>query len=1355
MSQDKKDTVNKNERSILAAQENSLSVPNSVLGLNPTNNIVASATNVQPYSMISKIIMINRIVDNKGPVTGSFLNGTTTDDDTPELQGVVTTALNPDEMIVIFRDGVPVGVATLNLTSWSFTDAGLESGKTYVYTAQIQDINGNTSNMSSSFSIVTQFSGGSGVNQLITLDSIVDDVDPVKGIIAVNGKTNDTTPTLNGKLSEALLAGESIVIYRNGVEVGTAVVTGTNWTYTSAPLATDGSYIYKAAVRNATGVDTQVSNEYKIILDTAPVVIQSVEITSIIDDANPVTGAVLNGGFTNDKTPLLKGRINPAVLPGDTVLIYRDGVYKGTAQLSGSDWQFTDTLVTDGTYNYTAVIKNQAGVEGPASSKYTITLDTVVPSVLVLDSVMDAVGPVTGPILPGGITDDKRPVLNGHGAEPGSTIVLKDKNGNVLNEVTADATGAWSVRPDPFKALVDGLHTLQIVQVDKAGNESAPIKFVLTVDTVVIPDPTGTVTVDSFSGADTTPTIKGSYSVDLLTGEFIQVKVNGVTYKQGDGHLSVNTTTHTWVLTIPDQNALNVDGQTDVIYDVVAQKVNSLGKVVNDQSSNELTVYRDVTINTGFTPNNMTKQPLFTGTAKLNVGSGEQLVVKIVDSTGHVVRTFSSVKGAYAVDGLQLDTVNNTWSINNSNWGSNQLVAGNYTVQSLVIPADHSTGGQSSTVEHITVALPTEIVVPNKSDNSDINAKLVALSDGGFVLVWAQNQNEKIHSMYSKYDVVMQRYDQMGNRVGTLKNLTNTNIKPHIYARESEGYADRGDMWNNSGSLNVMLNLDGTLAVNYNSYKGHWVFKDNYDLNGNRISQTIVKNGEINPKEIETYNFGFNEVQTSNGKVTIFTSGTVHEYDIMASNSSGKIQRLTDENDGANGYLHNHLSYTPLGGRSHSLHHACNSESVSAISLGGNKYLVQYAEFNKANYIKNLTKETLEVYEYNGSTSTLKTSMTANNFDNGWQLGAKSISLKEGGFVSLWLSNHSGASSISDKGRMDDFDVYARRFNYDANTNSLYAVDASEKRVNTTTNGVNGMGYDTLTTGGFSGAALEHGGYVVVWVKMISQSAGEVYSQVFDAAGNQVGGETLVSTHAVDGYGSVNLLPSVAGLKDGGYVISWANVATNDYAVNSFASDIKMAMFNADGSMRGGTTAMIGRGYQMNPYSLMSEDDSTTSAEYLTGSGVLTATKNGVTTLDGRQGATDLIGGSANDYFIIKDTNFHSILGGEGIDSLIWDSAANLRLADLISKIQGIEVVHLGDQYDNRVEVSLNDVLNLSTTTNTLMIQGGRGDQVVLEQDQWVVTSTQNYQGETYQVYAHNDNLTASLWIQNHLGVIG
>lgn len=1327
-----------NEKSVFLVNEDSLSMSHPVVDVNPSNSAI------EPFSMISKIIMINRVVDNKGPVTGSFLNGATTDDDTPELQGVVTVALAPNEMIVIFRDGVPIGIATANLTSWSFTDAGLESGKTYVYTAQIQDINGNTSNLSSSFSIVTEFSGATGGTQSITIDSIVDDVDPVRGVIAVNGKTNDTTPTLNGKLGTTLQAGESVVIYQNGVELGQAVVSNTTWTYTGAPLTTDGNYTYKAVIRSASGIDNQVSNEYKIVLDTSSVPLQSIEITSILDDVGPVTGIIENGGSTNDKTPLLKGRINPAIFPGDTVLIYRDGVYKGMAQLSGSDWQFADTLSVDGTYNYTAVIKNQAGIEGSVSAKYVISLDTGVPTVLVLDSVLDAVGPVTGPILSGGITDDRRPVLQGHGAEPGSTVVLKDKSGNILGEVTADAAGKWSVRPDPFKLLAEGSHTLQITQRDKAGNESVPIKFDLTVDTTVIPDPTGTVTVNSFSGADTTPTIKGSYSVDLLTGEFIQVTVNGVTYKQGDGYLSVNTTTHTWVLTIPDHNALNVNGHTDVTYDVIAKKVNSLGKVVDDTTSNELTVYRDVTINTGSTPNNMTTQPLFTGTAKLNVGSGEQLQVKIFDSAGNVVRTFTSANGANGVGGLQLDTVNNTWKINSSNWGSNQLVQGNYSIQSSVIPADHSTGGQSSTIEHITVS-PTVIIVPNKSDGSDINAKLVALNDGGFVLVWAQNQNDIVDSMYSKYDVVMQRYDRAGNRVGTLKNLTNTNTNPNIYAKESEGYADRGDMWNNGGSLNVMLNPDGTLAVNYNSFIGQWMFKDNYDLNGNRLSHTAVKDELVNTVlGISDYNFGFNEVLTNNGKVTVFTSGTMNNFNIMTASATGAIQNLTNEYDGGNGYIFNQSGYMPLGGISPSEGHASNSESVSAISLGGNKYLVQYAAFFIDNIV-NLTTEILAVYEYNGATSTFKTSMIPNNIQRGWQLGAKSIGLKEGGFVSLWLSNDSATVSYRDKGKMDDFDVYARRFKYDENKNLLFAIDSIEKRVNTTLNGVNGMGYDTLTTGGFSGAALEHGGFVVVWVKMTSKSAGEVYSQIYDAAGNQVSGEILVSTDAEDGFGSVNLLPSVAGLKDGGYVVSWSNVNTTDYAVNNSTSDIKMAVFNADGSLRIGTGTPA----------ITNQNEVLGTAEYLTGPGIITATKNGVTTLDGRQGATDLIGGSANDYFIIKDTNFHSILGGEGIDTLIWDSASSLRLADLISKIEDIEVLHLGDLYMNTVEVTLNDVLNFSSTTDRLIVQGGRGDQVDLKQGKWSATSTQNYLGETYTVYTHNDSLTASLWIQNHLGVIG
>jgi hypothetical protein len=107
-----------------------------------------------------------------------------------------------------------------------------------------------------------------------------------------------------------------------------------------------------------------------------------------------------------------------------------------------------------------------------------------------------------------------------------------------------------------------------------------------------------------------------------------------------------------------------------------------------------------------------------------------------------------------------------------------------------------------------------------------------------------------------------------------------------------------------------------------------------------------------------------------------------------------------------------------------------------------------------------------------------------------------------------------------------------------------------------------------MATGHMSGVALEHGGYVIVWTKMLSNTLSEVYSQSFDAAGNKLGGETLVSTQTVDGTGSVDTLPYVAALADGGYVVTWTN-SNQDYKVNSLTADIKSVIVNADGSIRG------------------------------------------------------------------------------------------------------------------------------------------------------------------------------------------
>ena len=55
-----------------------------------------------------------------------------------------------------------------------------------------------------------------------------------------------------------------------------------------------------------------------------------------------------------------------------------------------------------------------------------------------------------------------------------------------------------------------------------------------------------------------------------------------------------------------------------------------------------------------------------------------------------------------------------------------------------------------------------------------------------------------------------------------------------------------------------------------------------------------------------------------------------------------------------------------------------------------------------------------------------------------------------------------------------------------------------------------------------------------------------------------------------------------------------------------------------------------------------------------------------------------------------------------------------------------------------------------------LVVQGGDTDQVKLvNQDGWVSAGTQTYRGEVYQVYTHQDNIDAMLWIQHNIDIIG
>ncbi len=135
-----------------------------------------------------------------------------------------------------------------------------------------------------------------------------------------------------------------------------------------------------------------------------------------------------------------------------------------------------------------------------------------------------------------------------------------------------------------------------------------------------------------------------------------------------------------------------------------------------------------------------------------------------------------------------------------------------------------------------------------------------------------------------------------------------------------------------------------------------------------------------------------------------------------------------------------------------------------------------------------------------------------NTYTQGLQGSPSVTDLTDGGYVVIWQSNSQDGSREG---------VYAQR--YDADGERV----GSETQVNTYTDGSQSL---PIVTG------LVDGGYVVTWTSYRQDgNLGGVYAQRYDVEGESVGNETQISTSTTGGRAQ----PSITGLTDGGYVVSW------------------------------------------------------------------------------------------------------------------------------------------------------------------------------------------------------------------------
>ncbi|HCW0151366.1 TPA: BapA prefix-like domain-containing protein [Pseudomonas aeruginosa] len=245
-----------------------------------------------------------------------------------------------------------------------------------------------------------------------------------------------------------------------GNPIGQVTADGSgNWSFTPGTPLANGTVIVATATDPTGNTGPQAATTVDAVAPPAPVI-------------DPSNGSVIAGTAEAGATVILTdGNGNP--------------IGQVTADGSGN-WSFTPgTPLSNGTV-VNAVAQDAAGnTSGPAST----TVDSVAPAAPVID-------PSNGSVIAGT-------------AEAGATVILTDGGGNPIGQATADGSGNWTFTP--VTPLANGT-VINAVAQDPAGNTSGPAS--VTVDAIAPPAPV----IDPSNGVVISGTAEAGATVILTDG---------------------------------------------------------------------------------------------------------------------------------------------------------------------------------------------------------------------------------------------------------------------------------------------------------------------------------------------------------------------------------------------------------------------------------------------------------------------------------------------------------------------------------------------------------------------------------------------------------------------------------------------------------------------------------------------------------------------------------------------------------------------------------------------------------------------------------------------------------------------
>ncbi|MBC6323220.1 BapA prefix-like domain-containing protein [Enterobacter kobei] len=582
-------------------------------------NTSQSATVTAPDLTAPDAPTIGSVTDDVGPQTGALTNGSSTNDQRPQLSGTAEAG----STVTIYDGGIAIGTAVVSSNgTWTFTPSVDLSESTHQITVRATDAAGNTGPASPVFTLTVDLTPPATPTAIV----LTDDTGAIRGTITSGTPTDASKPILAGTGEP----GGTITIYDNGVVVGTTTVlpNGTWSIRPDGPLP-DGAHSITVVETDAAGNQSAASAPINFTVDTTP-------------PLAPGNLVVSNDG----------GSISGTAEPGSTVTIRDGNVILGTS-VADSEGNFTLTLTPPklNGETLTANATDAAGNTGPATA--AAAPDTTPPQTPVIVSVIDDVQATTGPVGQNGLTNDRAPTLNGTG-EPGSTITISNGS-DILGTVNVPSSGLWSFTPPV--PLSNGTYVFTATATDAAGNPSGQSNaWTITVDGTAPDAPVITQVVDDAPGGtlgslnlndttnDATPTLSGTAEANATVTIRADGVVIGTTVADGLGAWSFTPSTplgegpHTLTAVATDAagNTSGVSNSWGLIIDSVAPATPVITQVVDDAPEGLGALSPNGSTNDTTPTLNGTAEPGSTVTIRLD---GADLVTVPVGSNGTWIYT--------------------------------------------------------------------------------------------------------------------------------------------------------------------------------------------------------------------------------------------------------------------------------------------------------------------------------------------------------------------------------------------------------------------------------------------------------------------------------------------------------------------------------------------------------------------------------------------------------------------------------------------------------------------------------------------------------------------------------------------